>query len=177
MRQHDALIVIAVYEFVMCAMLLLVACVVLPLALVLTPIGADNWGQFVVRFLIVGLSLAACFGIGIASGIVGFGLLLRREWARAGAIVLAIIGLVGFPIWTVIGILILIYLLSDNGRTQFGHAPRVSHPRMAAGDPTIVADLRTAPVTEGEIAPEQTGATDATLKLRTDDEPGKPEDR
>ena len=175
MRQHDALIVIAVYEFVMCAMLLLVACVVLPIALVLTPFGAGDWSEFVARFFIVGLSLAASFGIGIASGIVGFGLLHRREWARVGAIVLAIIGLVGFPIWTVIGILILTYLLGDNGRSQFGHARRVSIPRTQTTDPTIVADLFAAPVTEDEIAPEQTGATDATLRLRTYDEPEKPE--
>ncbi|HEX7101140.1 MAG TPA: hypothetical protein VF201_00720 [Nitrolancea sp.] len=175
MRQHDALIVIAVYELVMCAMLLLVACVVLPIALVLTPVGADDWGEFVARFFIVGLSLAASFGIGIASGIVGFGLLGHREWARVGAIVLAIIGLVGFPIWTVIGILILIYLLGDNGRAQFGHARRVSYAGVETSDPTIVADSSSASVSDDEIAPEQTGATDATLRLRTDDEPGKPE--
>lgn len=175
MRQHDGLIAIAVYELVMCAMLLLVACVVLPIALVLTPIGADNWGQFVARFFIVGLSLAATFGLGIASGIVGFGLLGRRAWARTGAIVLAIVGLVGFPIWTVIGILILIYLFSDNGRAQFGSARPVTAARAANSDPTIVADPSSAPVVEDEIAPEQTGATEATLRLKTDDEPTKPE--
>jgi|ThiBio_1000_plan_1041568.scaffolds.fasta_scaffold33921_2 hypothetical protein len=177
MRQHDALIVIAVYEFVMCAMLLLIACVVLPIALVLTPFGADDWGQFVARFFIVGLSLAATFGVGIASGIVGFGLLQRREWARVGAIVLAIIGLVGFPIWTVIGILILMYLLGDNGRAQFGQVRRENATPAESGDTTIAADPPFTPVAEDEIAPEQTGATDATLRLRTDDDPDKPEDR
>jgi hypothetical protein len=176
MQRHDALIVIAVYELVMCAMLLLVACVVLPIALVLTPVGSDDWGEFVARFFIVGLALAASFGIGIASGIVGFGLLRRREWARIGAIVLAIIGLVGFPIWTVIGILILIYLFSDSGRAQFGHAPRVSSAHAEISNPTMMADPPTTPVSEDEIAPEQTGATDATLRLRPDEEPGKPED-
>ena len=175
MRQHDALIVIAVYEFVMCAMLLLIACVVLPIALVLTPFGADNWGQFVARFFIVGLALAASFGVAIASGIVGFGLLYRREWARVGAIVLAIVGLVGFPIWTVIGILILIYLLGENGRAQFGHTRPVRAPYTENGGPTIVADPPAASIPEDEIAPEQTGATDATLRLRTDDEPEIPD--
>lgn len=177
MRQHDALIVIAVYEFVMCAMLLLVACVVLPIALVLTPFGADDWSEFFVRFVIVGLALAASFGIGIASGIVGFGLLHRREWARVGAIVLAIIGLVGFPIWTVIGILILIYLLGNNGRAQFGHARRVSAAQAESSDPAIVVDPPSNPVSEDEIAPEETGATDETLDPGTDDEPEKPEGR
>jgi hypothetical protein len=103
--------------------------------------------------------------------------LRRREWARVGAIVLAIIGLIGFPIWTVIGILILVYLLGDDGRAQFGHAARVRQPRAERSSPTIVADLSTPPVTDDEIAPEQTGATDATLRLRTDDELGKPEGR
>ncbi|HVX29730.1 MAG TPA: hypothetical protein VHA53_04555 [Nitrolancea sp.] len=175
MRQHDAVIVIAIYEFVMCAMLLLISCVVLPIALVLTPVSSDGWGEFVARFVIVGLLLAATFGIGIASGIVGVGLLNRREWARVGAIVLAIIGLVGFPIWTIIGILILFYLLGEEGRAQFGHTPRVRASATAAGSPTIVTDPTEPPVTEDEFAPEQTGATDATLRLRTDDNPTKPE--
>jgi hypothetical protein len=175
MRQHDALIVIAVYELVMCAMLLLVACVVLPIALVLTPVGADDWGEFVARFFIVGLALAASFGFGIASGIVGFGLLGRREWARVGAIVLAIIGLVGFPIWTVIGILILIYLFSENGRTQFGHAPQVSYAGVTTSGPTVVTDSSSTPVSEEEIVPEQAGATGPTLRPISDGEPGRPE--
>jgi hypothetical protein len=177
MRQHDALLVIAIYELVMCAVLLLIACVVLPILLVLTPIGADDWGEFLARFFIVGLSLAATFGLGVASGIVGVGLLRRRQWARSGAIVLAIIGLVGFPIWTVIGVLILIYLFSDDGRAQFGQLEREPASRAANNDPTVVADLSTAPVTDDEIAPEQTGATDATLKLKTDGNPETPKGR
>ncbi len=47
MRQRpDALILIAVYEFVMAAMLLIASCIVLPIALVITPFTADTFGQF-----------------------------------------------------------------------------------------------------------------------------------
>lgn len=120
MRQRpDSLILIAVYELIMAAMLLIVSCVVLPIALLLTPFGSGGTGDFLARFFVVGLVLAATFGIGIASGIVGFGLLLRREWARAGAIALAIPALLGFPIWTVVGILIIVYLLGEEGRAAF----------------------------------------------------------
>lgn len=127
MRQRpDSLVLIAGYELVMAAMLLIVSCVVLPIGLLLTPFGSGGYGDFLARFFVVGLVLATTFGIGVASGIVGVGLLLRKEWARVGAIALAIPALLGFPIWTVIGILIIVYLVGEEGRAVFRHDRRAA---------------------------------------------------
>jgi hypothetical protein len=165
MRQRpDSLILIAVYELIMAAMLLIVSCVVLPIALLLTPFGTDGLGEFLARFFFVGLLLAATFGIGVASGIVGIGLLLRKEWARVGAIALAIVALFGFPIWTVIGILILIYLLGEEGRAVFRHDRRASilSARAYRDDAAAVitpdppaGDVPTVPCVDEEAAPER----------------------
>jgi hypothetical protein len=56
---------------------------------------------------------------GIARLVVGFGLLRMQSWARWAAVVLAALGLGGFPTGTAIGVLILIYLLGDEGRAAF----------------------------------------------------------
>jgi len=156
MRQRtDSLILIAVYELIMAAMLLIVSCVVLPLALLLTPFGSGGMVDFIARFFVVGLMLAATFGIGIASGIVGIGLLLHKGWARVGAIALAILALFGFPIWTVIGILIIVYLLSEEGRTVF--YPERHRAALAAEvthDPSIW-DVPTVPRAEDTAAHER----------------------
>ena len=72
MRQRpDALILIAVYEFVMAAMLLIASCIVLPIALLITPFASDGFGQFAARFALIGVSLTIIFGFAVASGIVG----------------------------------------------------------------------------------------------------------
>ena len=140
----DALILIAIYEFVMAAMLLIAACVVLPIALLIIPFASDGFGQFIRRFVVVGLVLTIVFGFGIASGIVGVGLLLLREWARIGAILLAIPALVVFPIWTVLAILILVYLAGEEGQALFRQthrgatvSARTFHQEARADEPSI----------------------------------------
>lgn len=127
MRQRpDALILIAVYEFVMAAMLLIAACVVLPIALLITPFASDGFNQFLTRFVVVGVVLTIVFGFGVASAIVGFGLLMLKEWARIGAILLAIPALIVFPIWTVLAILIIVYLAGEEGRALFRRSRRAA---------------------------------------------------
>ena len=126
MRQRpDALILIAVYEFVMAAMLLIASCIVLPIALLITPFASNGFGQFAARFAVIGITLTVVFGFAVASGIVGVGLLMLKEWARIGAILLAIPALVVFPIWTVLALLIIVYLVGEEGRSLFRHTRRV----------------------------------------------------
>ncbi|HVB65098.1 MAG TPA: hypothetical protein VNE17_10230 [Nitrolancea sp.] len=156
MRQRpDSLILIAVYELIMSAILLIVSCVVLPIALLLTPFGSGGFGDFLARFFVVGLVLAATFGIGIASGVVGIGLLLGKGWARVGAIALAILALFGFPIWTVIGILIIVYLLGEEGRSVFSpERHRAALVAEVTHDPSIW-DVPTRPRAEDAAAHER----------------------
>ncbi|MFP4143486.1 MAG: hypothetical protein ACLFSM_09985, partial [Thermoplasmata archaeon] len=63
------------------------------------------WGVF-------GLLALVYFGI-------GYGLYAGKGWARTVAIILAIIGLLGFPIGTIISIIILIYLFKDDVKAYF----------------------------------------------------------
>lgn len=47
--------------------------------------------------------------------ITGFGLLYKKEWAVTLAFIIGIIGLLGFPIWTFIGIYsIVVFVMSQN---------------------------------------------------------------
>ncbi len=185
MRQRpDALILIAVYEFVMAAMLLIASCIVLPIALLITPFASDGFGQFAARFALIGVSLTIIFGFAVASGIIGFGLLMLKEWARIGAIVLAVPALAVFPIWTVLALLIIVYLAGEDGRSlfrrsrraghiaarEFRHAadqeetlnvvPTVSPPIWKASTPMEDMDVDGNGLSEKKIAPEKSGAND-----------------
>lgn len=189
MRQRpDPLILIAVYEFVMAAMFLIASCVVLPIALLITPFAANGFGQFVARFFFVALALTIVFGFGVASAVVGFGLLTLKEWARIGAMLLAIPVLVIFPIWTVIGILILVYLAGDEGRALFLHSRRASkvsarayreEAEVVADDPTVSPphwapspDIpRYDPDDDGPITVPDASHDDETVIVRHEPEP------
>jgi hypothetical protein len=47
--------------------------------------------------------------------IAGFGLLYKKEWAVTLAFIIGIIGLLGFPIWTFIGIYsIVVFVMAQN---------------------------------------------------------------
>jgi hypothetical protein len=58
--------------------------------------------------------------------LVGIGLLERRSWARILGIVLSLIGLLNFPIGTVVGVYGLWVLLSPSSEALFQGAPPVS---------------------------------------------------
>ena len=49
--------------------------------------------------------------------IAGIGLLYKKDWALTLAFIIGIIGILGFPVWTFIGIYsIVIFILSQNSR-------------------------------------------------------------
>ena len=173
-RRPDALILIAIYEFVMAAMLLIAACVVLPIALLIIPFASDGFGQFIRRFVVVGLVLTIVFGFGIASGIVGVGLLLLREWARIGAILLAIPALVVFPIWTVLAILILVYLAGEEGRALFRGSHRAASVSGSMFHETVRAEESTSspPVSPASADPAVNDRPDKADMRNAPEEPG-----
>jgi hypothetical protein len=55
----------------------------------------------------------------IAYAAVGYYLLRLKPWARTGAIVLAILALIVFPIGTILGIVILYLMFNENARRAF----------------------------------------------------------
>ena len=67
----------------------------------------------------LGLLLVALALPGLAAG---YGLLTRKPWARILGIVMAIIGLVNFPVGTLIGLYALWVLVPEPTRDYFGAA-------------------------------------------------------
>ena len=88
-------------------------------ALVQPDIGDDDRGPVIfARFF--GCFLFGGFGVLDIAAVVG--LLRLREWGRWLAIVLAILGLILIPVHTIVGALIIWYLLSDEAKHAFGVA-------------------------------------------------------
>ncbi|RME49445.1 MAG: hypothetical protein D6791_00715 [Chloroflexi bacterium] len=112
MRRPDGVTLIAVWHFVVAGLCILGLCgMAVPLVAVWTGAG-DAQGALVATIaLLFGVAVILLFGGAFA--IVGWGLWQLKEWARVGAIVLAILQLPGLPIGTVVGALTLWYLLSD----------------------------------------------------------------
>ncbi len=70
--------------------------------------------------LIVATAVAALLGLLAIPGLVaGFGLLARKNWARILAIVVAILGLLNFPLGTLIGLYAIWVLLQDAATGYF----------------------------------------------------------
>jgi len=114
---------IAVYEFVTAAVCLLATCVVL---VFLTPamlFTADRPREAIGGLFFVLLLFGFFLAFAIGSAVVGWGLLLQERWSRVGAMVLAIPALLGFPVWTVAAIAVLVYLASGEVRAAFQPVP------------------------------------------------------
>jgi hypothetical protein len=81
---------------------------------------SDSIGAAVLAFITM---LAAGFLLVVAAAnlIVGWGLLRRHEWARIGALIMALFRLPNIPLGTVAGGLIIWYLVQPDTRAQFSH--------------------------------------------------------
>ncbi len=119
MKRPDGLTAIAVWYFVEAFFLLVGVCslIAIPVSGVFADIG-DSTGEFWAYF---GVTCGTVWLLisGIALVLAGWGLLGMKQWARWLAIVLAILGLFAFPIGTVIGALIIWYLLKQDVREAF----------------------------------------------------------
>jgi len=122
MKRPDGVTAIAVWYFVDAFFTLMIACtlIALPFSGVFDDIG-DSTGYFWATF---GVTCGVVFVLlsGIAALLAGWGLLRLKQWARWLAFILAIFGLFAFPIGTVIGALIIWYLLKDEVREAFDAA-------------------------------------------------------
>jgi hypothetical protein len=118
-ERPDGVTLVAVYYVFVGAMGLLGACVILTVALFPVALNVDEgdalfWALFglCIGFVVTG-------GSGILSVLAGWGLLNLKEWARWLALVLAVFTLFAFPIGTIIGVLIIWYLLQDEAKDAF----------------------------------------------------------
>ena len=119
MKRPDGVTAIAVWYFLDAALMFFGVCVLIAVLVgVLGAIGNDPTAEFWTSFgMLTGVGFLLLFGA--ASVVVGWGLLVMKSWARWLAIILAILGLFGFPIGTVIGILIIWYLFKDEVKDAF----------------------------------------------------------
>jgi hypothetical protein len=118
MRKPDLLILVAVWNFILAFFMLIgifaVAFIGLPAALMDT-VGIDRTA--VIFGISVGIIvMLALLIIALAAGI---GLLQGKNWGRVMSIVIAAAGLLGFPLGTVIGVLIIIYLGRQDVKDYF----------------------------------------------------------
>lgn len=131
MKRPDGVTVIAVWYFVEAFFLLVGVCslLALPVSGVFADIGdptGEFWAYFGVTCGVIWLLIS-----GIALVLAGWGLLRMKQWARWLAFVLAIFGLFAFPIGTVIGAVIIWYLLKEDVREAFEMAESAIVPEEA----------------------------------------------
>ncbi len=118
-KRADYVTLIAIYQFVSGALWLIGALAIVVLAALPVVLAVDDPVGLGVTLAVLCFGMIVSGAFGIARLVVGFGLLRMQSWARWAAVVLAALGLGGFPIGTAIGVLILIYLLGDEGRAAF----------------------------------------------------------
>jgi hypothetical protein len=150
-QRSDGVTIIAIYQFLVGFLSLLGICGLLSIPLIVgasTAAARAEGGPLataIVSTVMVVLS-AWLFLVGLANVIFGWGLWQQREWGRIGSLVLAFFRLLSFPIGTVIGALIIWYLLREDVKPQFrpeSEAPEPAAPQLPAG-----------PSEAGEPAPE-----------------------
>ncbi|MBK5108928.1 MAG: hypothetical protein JJE12_12395 [Anaerolineales bacterium] len=119
MKRPDGVTAIAVWFFVEVLLALFLTCLfsVLIFSGFIKDIN-EPVGEFLVVFTLVCGGIFSLF-FGLLSVFAGWGLLQMKQWARWLAIILGIFSLFAFPIGTVIGALIIWYLLKEDVREAF----------------------------------------------------------
>lgn len=122
--RSDGILLIAIYHFISGFLSLLGMCGLfsMPFVVGLTARGSSDLGAGEVTAItaIVGLLIGGLFLlITIANWIIGWGLWRQRDWARTGALALAFLRLINIPLGTIIGGLIIWYLLREDVKAEF----------------------------------------------------------
>ena len=113
MKRPDLIILVAVWQFIN-AFLALIS--IIAICALVYPAVVGNGGADVAA-VSIGLLCALCFlGVAVAGSV---GLLQGKEWGRIVSIVHAALNLLSIPIGTVLGILVLIYLVKPEVRDYF----------------------------------------------------------
>jgi uncharacterized membrane protein (DUF2068 family) len=117
----DGVVLVAIWFIINTVMALLgalaIAIFAIP-AVTRETVGDDRY--FAVAAVSFALVVVAVFGV--LDLVTAVGLLRLRDWARWLAIVLAAMGLLAFPVGTIVGGFIIWYLLGDEAKQAFGAA-------------------------------------------------------
>jgi len=124
-KRPDLLILVAIWQF-LSAFFLLIGIAAISVFAFPEALGYSRWSPagvptFIDVGAIFGLSIAilvllCLIGLSLAGGI---GILKAKSWGRIISVINAILGLLNIPIGTVIGILVLIYLMKPEVREYF----------------------------------------------------------
>lgn len=114
----DLVALIAVYHFVVAALIFLGVCA-LVIGLIAVLVSAPHQHALIGAIAITGVMVIMGLLL-IANVVVGWGLLALKGWARWMAIVMGLLSLPNIPIGTLVGIFTLWYLLSEEGKAAFG---------------------------------------------------------
>jgi hypothetical protein len=115
-KRPDGITVMSVYYWVIAALFALGACVLLTVLLATTLTGElyDTVAIFVLGLLVIVL-----FVIVAANVAAGLGLFRMQEWGRWLGIALGVLSLPAFPVGTIVGGLIIWYLLLPETQEAF----------------------------------------------------------
>ena len=118
-RRSDGITLVAVYHFLVAVLFLLGTLIMAIPTVVLGIIALANEPDVRIGFVVVGMIAALLLILALVNLAVGYGLWQLQTWGRSAAIVLAIVGLLFFPIGTIFGALILWYLLQPEVAASF----------------------------------------------------------
>ena len=119
LRRPAGVTLISIYYFFVGALGILGACAIVTFAVFPVVAYVDDGEALVWALLGLCVGLLVSGGSGLLSIVAGWGLLNLKEWARWLALVLAIFTLFGFPVGTIIGVLIIWYLLQEEAKDAF----------------------------------------------------------
>ena len=130
-QRPDLLILVAIWQF-LSAFFCLIG--IAAIAIFAFPGALGYYGRVHVAYdigAIFGLSIAVLFllafiALSVAGGI---GVLLGKAWGRIISIINAVLGLLNIPIGTVIGVLVLVYLMRTDVKEYFEGNPNQELPQ------------------------------------------------
>src|SRR5512139_1279572 len=132
-RRSDGVTIIAIYQFVVGFLSLVGICGLLSIPLIVgasTAAARAQGGPLATAIVSTVMVIASgwIFLVGLANAVIGWGLWKQQEWGRIGGLVLAVLRLLSFPIGTVIGALIIWYLLREDVKEEFRPEPAAPEP-------------------------------------------------
>jgi hypothetical protein len=132
-RRSDGVTIIAIYQFIVAFLSLLGICGLLSIPVIVaasTSAARAEGGPLATAIVSTVMVIASgwIFLVGLANAVIGWGLWRQQEWGRIGTLVLAGFRLFNIPLGTVIGGLIIWYLLREDVRQEFQSQPAVAEP-------------------------------------------------
>lgn len=118
-RRDGGVALIALYHFAI-ALLFLLGTVALAFpTLILAIVAATEAPPAAIGMVAVGLGATVTMLFTFLNLAIGYGLWKTKQWARIGAIALALLGLLAFPVGTIIGALTIWHLVKPEVAEEF----------------------------------------------------------